>query len=124
MLWDLNLISAKIFAPIIVILGFVGNLVGLIFISNKKLNQMGPQKIFICMFTIGLYLLGGLHTLTKIYTVYSLEKFCGLPDLDTWWFMKEIKNEPDGMYWDRNVFIIKIETRPVSRHGEDASLSR
>ena len=52
MLWDLNLISAKIFAPIIVILGFVGNLVGLIVISNKKLNNLGPQKIFICMFTL------------------------------------------------------------------------
>jgi hypothetical protein len=52
MFWDLNLVSAKIFAPIIVILGFIGNLLGLIVISNKKLNSLGPHKIFICMFTL------------------------------------------------------------------------
>jgi hypothetical protein len=51
-LWDLNMISAKVLAPIIIILGSIGNLMGLIVISNKKLNQMGPQKIFICMFTL------------------------------------------------------------------------
>ena len=45
-----------------------------------------------------------------MYTVYSLEKFCAMPDLDTWWFMKEIKNEPDGLYYDRNFFVVKIET--------------
>ena len=52
MIWDVNVISAKILAPIIIIFGSIGNLLGLIIISNKKLNQMGPQKIFICMFVM------------------------------------------------------------------------
>ena len=48
--WDLNTISAKIFAPIIIILGSIGNLLGLIIISNNKLSRMGPHNVFICMF--------------------------------------------------------------------------
>ena len=60
---------------------------------------------------IGLYLLGGLYTLTKTYTVYSSEKFITLPDLNTWWFMKEIKDKPDGMYYDGQCMFVKIITK-------------
>jgi hypothetical protein len=52
MYWDLNLISAKIFAPIIIVFGFTGNLLGLIIISKKALNKMGPHSVFICMFAM------------------------------------------------------------------------
>ncbi len=52
MTWDLNIISAKILAPIVIILGSVGNFLGLYIISNKKLKQMGPHSIFICMFVL------------------------------------------------------------------------
>ena len=52
MTWDLNIISAKIFAPIVIILGSLGNFVGLYIISNKKLKQMGPHIIYICMFVL------------------------------------------------------------------------
>lgn len=47
--WN-NWFSTKYLAPITIILGLVGNLLGLIVILKKKLNKMGPQKIFICMF--------------------------------------------------------------------------
>ena len=60
-------------------------------------------------------MLGGQHifkqTLTKIYTVYSLEKYDRLPELDHWWFMKEIKDEPDGVYYDQRNLFVKIKTK-------------
>ena len=52
MYWDLNLVSAKIFAPIIIVFGFTGNLLGLITISKKAISKMGPHSVFICMFAM------------------------------------------------------------------------
>jgi hypothetical protein len=52
MVYDLNQFAAQVFAPIVIILGAIGNLLGMIVISQKKLKEMGPQKIFICMFAL------------------------------------------------------------------------
>ena len=52
MYWDLNLVSAKIFAPIIIVFGFTGTLLGLITISRKALSKMGPNSVFICLFVM------------------------------------------------------------------------
>lgn len=57
MLWDLNMISAQVFAPIVIVLGSIGNLVGLKVISNKKLKPIGPTRVFICMFILDCFYL-------------------------------------------------------------------
>jgi hypothetical protein len=43
--------------------------------------------------------------------VYSSEKFNTLPDLNTWWFMKKIKDKPDGIYYDGQCMFVKIITK-------------
>jgi len=55
--------------------------------------------------------MGGLHTLTKTYTIYYEEAWGGFPDLHNWWFFKEIKDEPDGLYYDKRDHFIEIKTK-------------
>jgi len=52
MTYDLNKFAAQVFAPIVIILGAIGNAFGMVVISQKQLKEMGPQKIFICMFAL------------------------------------------------------------------------
>jgi hypothetical protein len=52
MLYEMNKFSSQFFAPIVIILGAFGNLSGIIVISQKKLKEIGPQSIFICMFAL------------------------------------------------------------------------
>ena len=48
---NLNTISSTYFAPKLIILGTIGNLLGLIVISRKKLATIGQQIIYIALFT-------------------------------------------------------------------------
>jgi hypothetical protein len=52
MLYEMNKFAAQVFAPIVIFLGAFGNLFGIIVISQKKLKEIGPHNIFICMFTL------------------------------------------------------------------------
>ena len=54
MLFDLVIFSSKYFAPIIGLLGLVGNLFGILVISKKKLTKIGPQIIYIALFKFDL----------------------------------------------------------------------
>jgi len=60
---------------------------------------------------ITVYVMGGLHTLTKTYTIYSHYALGGFPYLDNWWFFKEVKDEPDGLYYDKRNHFIEIKTK-------------
>ena len=54
MLFNLVIFSSKYFAPIIGLLGLVGNLFGILVISKKKLTKIGPQIIYIALFIFDL----------------------------------------------------------------------
>ena len=69
MLFDLAIYSTKYFAPTIIILGVFGNLFGLIVISKKKLNKIGPQIAYIALF------ISDFFNFVLIFQSYTLIEF-------------------------------------------------
>jgi hypothetical protein len=47
---DLNDFSSNVLAPILIVLGIIGNIFGLIVTSKKQLKKIGPQLVYIAMF--------------------------------------------------------------------------
>ena len=65
---NLNDVSSKLFAPILLILGTLGNLFGLLVVSKKEMKKVGPQFIYIALFIFDLInLILFLGSLTLLY---------------------------------------------------------
>ncbi len=51
----LNFFTNYLLAPIILVVGFLGNLMGIIVISRKELNKIGPILIYMFLFRKPVY---------------------------------------------------------------------
>jgi hypothetical protein len=54
----LNFFTNYLLAPIILVVGFLGNLMGIIVISRKELNKIGPILIYMFLFILDTLNLG------------------------------------------------------------------
>jgi hypothetical protein len=54
----LNFFTNYLLAPIILVVGFLGNLMGIIVISRKELNKIGPTLIYMFLFILDILNLG------------------------------------------------------------------
>jgi len=61
----LNFFANYLLAPIILVVGLLGNLMGIIVISRKELNKIGPILIFIFLFILDTFNLGTLSSFKK-----------------------------------------------------------
>ncbi len=61
----LNFFANYLLAPIILVVGLLGNLMGIIVVSRKELNKIGPILIFIFLFILDTFNLGTLSSFKK-----------------------------------------------------------
>ncbi len=61
----LNFFANYLLVPIILVVGLLGNLMGIIVISRKELNKIGPILIFIFLFILDTFNLGTLSSFKK-----------------------------------------------------------
>ena len=61
----LNFFANYLLAPIILVVGLLGNLMSIIVISRKELNKIGPILIFIFLFILDTFNLGTLSSFKK-----------------------------------------------------------
>ena len=54
----LNFFTNYLLAPIILVVGFLGNLMGIIVISRTELNKIGPTLIYMFLFILDILNLG------------------------------------------------------------------
>ena len=66
----LNFFTNYLLAPIILVVGFLGNLMGIIVISRKELNKIGPILIYMFLFILDTLNLG-----IYIYTFYYQKNY-------------------------------------------------
>jgi hypothetical protein len=64
----LNFFTNYLLAPIILVVGLLGNLMGIIVILRKELNKIGPVLIFIFLFILDTFNL-------SIYALFTFKKF-------------------------------------------------
>ena len=68
-----NFFAKYAFAPFILILGLIGNPMGLIVVGRKKIEKIGPVLIYKFLFIFDTIYLSFFYIEFFIYLIYSLE---------------------------------------------------